>query len=104
MTVPVSTKNWSGKVILLTENHLNREFTPDKPNSSWVADITYIYTREGWLYLATIMDLYSRKIIGWFLKRQINKRNNHCSITHNPKTEKGYIHLSAITVQKNMKS
>jgi len=56
----------------VAENHLNREFTPDKPNSSWVADITYIYSQEGWVYLATIMDLYSRKIIGWSLKRQIN--------------------------------
>ena len=54
-------------------NHLNREFTPDKPNSSWVADITYIYTREGWLYLATIMDLYSRKIIGWSLRDRLTK-------------------------------
>jgi len=43
---------------LVAENHLNRDFTPDKPNASWVADITYIWTAEGWLYLATIMDLY----------------------------------------------
>jgi transposase InsO family protein len=57
----------------VAENHLNREFTPDKPNSSWVADITYIYTREGWLYLATIMDLYSRKIIGWSLRDRLTK-------------------------------
>ena len=47
----------------VAENHLNRKFTPDKPNVSWVADITYIWTKEGWLYLATIMDFYSRKII-----------------------------------------
>ena len=40
-------------------NHLNRNFTPDNPNTSWVADITYIWTLESWLYLATIMDLYS---------------------------------------------
>lgn len=48
----------------VAENHLNRNFTPDKPNTSWVADITYIKTSEGWLYLATIMELYSRRIIG----------------------------------------
>ena len=43
-------------------NSLNRNFTVNRLNQAWVADITYIYTREGWLYLATVMDLYSRKI------------------------------------------
>ena len=57
----------------VAENHLNRKFTPDKPNQAWVADITYIYTQEGWLYLATIMDLYSRKIIGWSLRNRLTK-------------------------------
>jgi len=75
----------------VAENYLNRKFTPDQPNQSWVADITYIYTREGWLYLATIMDLYSRKIIGWSLKRQINQRIGYGSITHGPKTEKALL-------------
>jgi putative transposase len=46
-------------------NLLNREFGATKPNEKWVADITYIFTQEGWLYLAVIMDLYSRKIVGW---------------------------------------
>lgn len=44
-------------------NHLNRNFKLNKPNKFWVADITYIFTQEGWLYLSTIMDLYSRKIV-----------------------------------------
>ena len=57
----------------VAENHLNRDFTPAKPNVSWVADITYIPTAEGWLYLATIMDLYSRKIIGWSLRNRLTK-------------------------------
>ena len=52
----------------VAENYLNRRFTPKRPNQYWVADITYIYTKEGWLYLATIMDLYSRRIIGWSLR------------------------------------
>jgi putative transposase len=46
-------------------NLLNRQFRVNAPNRVWTADITYIRTFEGWLYLATIMDLYSRRIIGW---------------------------------------
>jgi len=47
----------------IAANYLNRNFKVDKPNKFWVADITYIFTQEGWLYLSTIMDLYSRKIL-----------------------------------------
>lgn len=47
------------------ENVLNRDFSADRLNQKWVSDVTFIPTREGWLYLATIMDLFSRKIIGW---------------------------------------
>src|SRR5207253_6359051 len=42
------------------------------PNQIWVADITYIETREGWLYLAAILDLYSRKIVGWAMSERID--------------------------------
>ncbi|MEN5149391.1 IS3 family transposase [Pseudomonas orientalis] len=49
----------------VAENLLNRQFNPEQINQSWVADITYIRTRSGWLYLAAVMDLYSRKIVGW---------------------------------------
>jgi putative transposase len=49
----------------VAENILNRQFNPAKPNQAWTSDITYIHTRTGWLYLAVVMDLYSRKIIGW---------------------------------------
>jgi putative transposase len=49
----------------IAPNLLNREFEAEGPNLKWVSDITYIPTREGWLYLAVVMDLYSRKIIGW---------------------------------------
>jgi transposase InsO family protein len=54
-------------------NHLNSNFTPERPNKAWVANITYIYTLEGWLYLATIMDFFSRKIIGWSLRENLTK-------------------------------
>lgn len=46
-------------------NLLDRQFNPAQPNQAWVADITYIRTRSGWLYLAAVLDLYSRKVIGW---------------------------------------
>jgi transposase InsO family protein len=49
----------------VAENVLNRAFNPTEPNKAWASDITYIRTRSGWLYLAVVMDLYSRKIIGW---------------------------------------
>lgn len=49
----------------IAPNLLNRQFKTDAPNQVWVADITYIRTFEGWLYLAAVMDLYSRKIVGW---------------------------------------
>ena len=49
----------------IAENKLNREFQADKPNQKWVTDITYLDTSQGWLYLAVVMDLFSRLIVGW---------------------------------------
>ncbi len=49
----------------LVPNFLQRNFTVSKPNTAWVTDITYIRTWQGWLYLAVVMDLFSRKIVGW---------------------------------------
>lgn len=49
----------------IAPNLLNQEFHAEKPNQKWVADITYIPTAEGWLYLSVVLDLFSRKIIGW---------------------------------------
>jgi transposase InsO family protein len=46
-------------------NLLNREFIVARPDEAWVGDITYVWTREGWLYLAVVLDLFSRKVIGW---------------------------------------
>ncbi len=53
------------------KNILNREFTPSRPNAVWVTDITYIDTLEGFVYLTSIMDLYSRKIISWHLSETL---------------------------------
>ena len=76
-------------------NHLKQCFLTHKPNESWVSDITYIRTYEGWLYLATVIDLYSRKIIGWAtghrqstsliieaLKKTTHRIKNHKVILH----------------------
>jgi transposase InsO family protein len=46
-------------------NVLDRNFTTDQPDRAWVADITYVWTLEGWMYLAVILDLFSRRVIGW---------------------------------------
>jgi putative transposase len=55
----------TGKPSVLIPNLLKRQFTVTRPNKAWVTDITYIRTWQGWLYLAVVMDLFSRKIIGW---------------------------------------
>ncbi|MDM8008178.1 MAG: IS3 family transposase [Phycisphaerae bacterium] len=60
------TRRWSvGKPSALIPNILQRQFTVTRPNKAWVTDITYIRTWQGWLYLAVVMDLFSRKIVGW---------------------------------------
>jgi putative transposase len=52
-------------------NILKRDFSADAPNRKWVADITYIATQEGWLYVAAIMDLFSRRIVGWAMSSRM---------------------------------
>ena len=54
-----------GKPSVIAPNTLNRQFNPEQANTYWSGDITYIRTGQGWLYLAIIMDLYSRKVISW---------------------------------------
>ncbi len=56
----------------LADNILDRKFKADKPNQKWVSDTTFIGTKQGWLYLAVIMDLYSRKVIGWSMSESNN--------------------------------
>jgi transposase InsO family protein len=54
-------------------NILNRKFDRQRPNEAWVADITYIATDEGWLYLSTVMDLFSRRIVGWSVGERMTR-------------------------------
>ena len=49
----------------ISPNVLDRQFNPTRPNQAWVSDITYIRTRSGWMYLAVVLDLYARKVVGW---------------------------------------
>jgi putative transposase len=58
----------------VADNLLDRQFDPAGPNEKWVGDITYIPTREGWLYLAVIEDLYSRRIVGWAMADHMESR------------------------------
>ncbi len=59
---------------LVAENMLQQDFRANHPNQKWVADITYIPTKEGWLYLSVVMDLYSRAVIGWSMGKYIDKQ------------------------------
>ena len=58
----------------LKENLLNRNFDVSKPNKVWASDITYIPTAEGWLYLAVVIDLYSRKVVGWSINKRMTRQ------------------------------
>lgn len=57
----------------ISPNLLARNFRPERINQAWCGDITYIHTNEGWLFLATVIDLYSRKIIGWSMNNRMKK-------------------------------
>ena len=57
----------------IAANLLNRQFTVDAPNKVWVGDITYIATEEGWLFLAVVIDLFSRQVVGWSMRDQMTR-------------------------------
>jgi len=57
----------------VAENVLNRQFAPQGPNQAWATDITYLWTQEGWVYLAVVIDLYSRRVVGWAMDRRMQK-------------------------------
>ena len=58
--------------LVVAANLLDRNFNAEMPNQKWVADITYVATDEGWLYLATVMDLFSRRIVGWAMGEHVD--------------------------------
>jgi putative transposase len=66
-------RHTSGVASIIAPNRLQRQFNTATPNEAWVTDITHIRTHEGWLYLAVVLDLFSRKIIGWSMQSRITK-------------------------------
>ena len=62
---------YGGKPAVTAENTLDRQFEVERPDSGWVTDITYIKTLEGWLYLAVVIDLFSRRVVGWSIQSRI---------------------------------
>jgi putative transposase len=59
--------------LAIKQNLLDRQFTMATPNRGWVTDITYLWTLEGWLYLAVIIDLFSRRVVGWSLSERLER-------------------------------
>jgi transposase InsO family protein len=57
----------------IAPNLLERNFSPANPNQSWASDITYVWTKEGWLFLAVIVDLFSRQVVGWSLDKTMTQ-------------------------------
>ena len=95
--VPKQVEKWHPQTTKAAEKHekapnlLDQDFTAEHPDQKWVVDITYIATKEGWLYLAVILDLYSRAVVGWSMQSRMSKAlviaawEMACSWRHPPK-------------------
>jgi len=78
-------------------NVLDRQFMPDRPGAVWTADITYLPTAEGWLYLAVVLDLYSRRVVGWSARPSLAKELATSALQnaiHHQQPSPGLIHHS----------
>jgi putative transposase len=78
-------------------NHLNRQFTVAAPNQVWAGDLTYIWTREGWLYLAILLDLYSRAVVGWAMGARLTEELTQHALQmalHRRQPKPGLLHHS----------
>ena len=65
-TAPASTEDEGDRqVVSVPANLLDRQFEAERPNQKWIADFTYIWTAEGWLYVSAVIDLFSRRVVGW---------------------------------------
>ena len=63
----------AGRPSIIAPNRLQRQFTVERPDHAWVTDITYIRTWQGWLYLAVVIDLFARNVVGWSMKPTLAK-------------------------------
>ena len=92
----------SDHALTIAENIINRNFTADAPDQKWAADITYIPTKVGWLYLAVVMDLFSRRIVGWSMSDTIDSELVQSAMRQalaDRRPEAGLIHHSDRGVQ-----
>jgi len=64
-------KETSLRAAAVAPNVLDRQFVAERPNQKWIADFTYIWTAEGWLYVAAVIDLFSRRVVGWSMKAEM---------------------------------
>jgi len=81
----------------VSENVLERQFTAQAPDQRWAGDITYLWTREGWLYLAVVLDLFSRRVVGWSMQSTLETRLVHDALSmaqQARKPEAGLLHHS----------
>lgn len=60
-----------GERLVTAANVLDRQFVAERPNQKWIADFTYLWTAEGWLYVAAVIDLFSRRVVGWSMKAEM---------------------------------
>ncbi len=80
-----SRKRWrlvssSRHALPIAPNHLDRQFASDRANRHWVSDITYVRTAQGWLYLAVVLDLYSRAVVGWAMHHRMQRALVHAAL------------------------
>ena len=81
----------------IAPNRLDQKFTAERPNQVWLADITYVPTKEGWLYLAVVLDLFTRKIVGWAMRGHMRAELTIAALTMAIQRQKplpGLIHHS----------
>jgi putative transposase len=64
-------KDDGARSLAVAPNLLDRQFAAERPNQRWIADFTYIWTAEGWLYVAAVIDLFSRRVVGWSMKAEM---------------------------------